>query len=501
MTKQQRLVLVVSILASFVAFLDSAIVNVALPSIQNDLGGGLSAQQWIVDAYLLTLGSFILIAGSLSDLFGRKKILNLGLLGFGIASLLCAIAPSSEFLIAARALQGVAGALLVPSSLALIIATFSGTAQGKAIGSWTAWTGIAFVIGPLLGGILVDSASWRWIFAINILPIAITLYLLKGVHVSKVEAKPKASVDFFGAALCAIGLGGPVFALIEQPRYGWGSPIIYLPLILGLLIFIVFLVYEKRAKHPMLPLSLFKNHNFSIGNVSTLLVYAGLSAGMFLIVLFLQQVAGYSALAAGLSLLPVTIILFFFSSRTGVLSAKFGPRLFMGFGPIIAGIGFLMMLKIPADLNYWTQLLPAILVFGAGLCLTVAPLTSTILGDVKKEQAGIASAVNNAVARIASLLAVAAVGAIVATQFNSSVTRIGQNIYTPRNLEKLKQAPLVITPPEGWAQSSDEIEAAKQLLSMASVDAFHAGITSVAVLLMAGGVISLIGIRNPSRVQ
>lgn len=489
--------LIVSILASFVAFLDSAIVNVALPSIQDDLGGGLSAQQWIVDAYLLTLGSFILIAGSLSDLLGRKKILNLGLFGFGIASLLCAIAPSSEFLIGARALQGVAGALLVPSSLALIIATFSGTEQGKAIGSWTAWTGIAFVIGPLLGGILVDSASWRWIFAINILPIAITLYLLKGVHVPKRESKPSSSVDFIGATLCAIGLGGPVFALIEQPRYGWSSPIIYMPLILGVLIFISFLFYEKRTKNPMLPLSLFKNHNFSIGNISTLSVYAGLSAGMFLIVLFLQQVAGYSALKAGLSLLPVTIILFLFSSRTGALSAKYGPRLFMGCGPIIGGIGFLMMLKIPADLNYWTQLLPGILVFGAGLCLTVAPLTATILGDVNKEQAGIASAVNNAVARIAGLLAVAAVGAIVASQFNASIDKLNNNYFSSNEVAVIKQAPLQTQPDISKANACSD--SGNQILTNASVAAFHTGLTSVAILLMTGGVISLIGIRNPAK--
>ena len=496
MTKQQRLVLVVSILASFVAFLDSAIVNVGLPAIQNDLGGGLSAQQWIVDAYLLTLGSFILIAGSLSDLFGRKKILNLGLIGFGITSVLCAIAPSNEFLIAARALQGISGALLVPSSLALIIATFSGAAQGKAIGSWTAWTGIAFIIGPLLGGILVDSASWRWIFAINVLPIAVTLYLLKGIKVPKREAERKASVDIIGAALCAVGLAGPVFALIEQPRYGWSDPIIYLPLILGVLIFVGFLVYENRIKNPMLPLSLFKNHNFSVGNVSTFLVYAGLAAGMFLIVVFLQQVSGYSALAAGLSLLPVTLILFLFSSRTGALSARHGPRMFMGFGPIIAGAGFLMMLGMPADVNYWTQLLPGILVFGAGLCLTVAPLTSTILGDVNKDQAGIASAVNNAVARIAGLLAVAAVGAIVATQFASSIDSINNNYFSSSDVEIIKQAPLQVKP-----DISDLGLNGKAIISDASVSAFHAGIISVAVLLIGGGVISLIGIKNPPRVQ
>ena len=297
MSKSQRLVLVVSILAAFVAFLDGAIVNVALPAIQRDLGGGLATQQWVVDAYLLTLGSLILIAGSLSDLLGRRKILSIGLWGFGIASLLCAVAPNATLLILFRALQGIAGALLVPSSLALIIATFSGPAQGKAIGTWTAWTGISFILGPLVGGFLVDQASWRWIFAINVLPIAVTLYLLKGVKIKRDETT-KTPIDYVGTLLTAVGLGSTVFALIEQQHYGWSSPLIYLPLIIGLALLAIFLAYENRTAHPMLPLSLFKNHNFSVGNVATLSVYAGLTASFFLLVVFLQQVAGYSALAA-----------------------------------------------------------------------------------------------------------------------------------------------------------------------------------------------------------
>lgn len=492
MTKQQRLVLVVSILASFVAFLDGAIVNVALPAIQRELGGGLSAQQWIVDAYLLTLGSFILIAGSLSDLLGRKKILTLGLLGFGVASLLCALAPNSTFLIIFRALQGIAGALLVPSSLAIIISTFKGPAQGKAVGTWTAWTGISFLIGPLLGGILVDTASWRWIFAINLLPIAVTLYLLRRVKIVKDE-RSKASVDITGSLLCALGLGGPVFALIEQPRYGWGNPLIYLPLVIGLALFIGFLLYEKRAKQPMLPLSLFRNRNFSVGNIATLGIYAGLSVATFLIVLFLQQVSGYSALAAGLSLLPVTIIMFLLSPRFGGLSAKYGPRLFMGLGPLIAGAGFLLIARLPAHFDYWTQLFPGIMVFGLGLSITVAPLTAAILGDVPPKEAGIASAVNNAVARVAGLLAVAAVGAIVAIQFGNALQH---NLCIPVSADSLaaaKQTPLETTPPKPYQHDANF----KAALTSASVSAFHTGIVTTAGLVMAGGVISLIGIKNP----
>lgn len=492
MTKQQRLVLVVSILASFVAFLDGAIVNVALPAISEDLGGGLAAQQWVVDAYLLTLGSLILIAGSLSDLIGRRRILRLGLIGFGIASLLCAFAPNSQFLIAARGLQGIAGALLVPSSLAMIISTFKGPAQGKAVGSWTAWTGISFIIGPLVGGLLIANGSWRWIFAINVIPIAFTLYLMARLTRAK-DVRSKVPIDIAGALTCAFGLGLTVFALIEQAHYGWASPTIYLPLLGGLILLGVFLFYESRAKHPMLPLDLFKNRNFSVGNVATVAIYAGLTAATFLLIVFLQQVAGYSALEAGLALLPVTLIMFFLSSRFGALAGKHGPRLFMGLGPIIAGLGFVMMLSVGADVDYWKDLLPAVLLFGFGLSVTVAPLTAAILGDVPPASAGIASAVNNAVARIAGLVAVAAVGVVLSAQFSNNLeqSKIAKNLQF--SVAEAKRSPLQTTPPEPYKQNV----AYKTALTEASVSSFHAGITTIAGLLVAGGIISLIGIKNP----
>ena len=416
MTKQQRLVLWISILASFVAFLDGSVINVALPAITAEFSSGLSVQQWVVDAYLITLGSLILVAGSLSDLFGRKRILELGLIGFAITSILCAVAPTSEFLIVSRGLQGIAGALLVPSSLALIISTFKGQAQGKAIGSWTAWTGISFIIGPLVGGLLVDAGSWRLIFAINIIPILVTLWLMRKLEIPE-KARSGTKLDVYGALLCAIGLGGTVYALIEQPNYGWSSPLIFIPLIIGLLSLAVFFWHERRTRHPMLPLGLFSVRNFAIGNLATLAIYAGLSLGTFIIAIFVQQVGGYSATEAGLALIPITLIMFFLSSRFGALAGKYGPRLFMALGPILGAIGFLAMLWVDSSVSYWA-LLPGIVIFGVGLSITVAPLTSAILGAIDDAQAGIGSAINNAVARIAGLLAIAAIGPIIGAQLD-----------------------------------------------------------------------------------
>ena len=303
----------------------------------------------------------------------------------------------------------------MPSSLALIISTFPKQAQGKAIGSWTAWTGISFVIGPLVGGFLVDAVSWRWIFAINLLPIAVTLYLLKLLDHTE-HIKRSTAIDTLGAVLCAIGLGGPVFALIEQPRYGGGDPLIYLSLGLGVALLAAFVYYESRNPRPMLPLSLFSVRNFSVGNVATLAIYGSLSIATFLIIIFLQQVAGYSAFRAGLALLPTTIIMFLLSPRIGALAGRLGPRVFMAAGPVIAGCGFLLMLRTGSQVNYWTQLLPGVLVFALGLLVTVAPLTAAILGDVESEHAGVASAVNNAVARIAGLITVAVAGVITGPQ-------------------------------------------------------------------------------------
>ncbi|WP_162242897.1 MFS transporter [Leifsonia sp. Root112D2] len=412
MTTLQRRVLLVAILASFVAFLDGSVINVALPAISRELGGGLPLQQWVVDAYLVTLGALILVAGSLSDVFGRQRVLRVGLVWFGLASLLCAVAPTGVFLVAARALQGVAGALLVPSSLAIIISSFSGAAQAKAIGQWTAWTGVAFVAGPLVGGVFVDTLSWRYVFAINVVPIVATLWLMRGLRGQDVRTGGR--IDYLGAILGAVGLGGAVFALIEQGQYGWAAPRVWIPLVIGLASLVAFVIVENRSAAPMLPFVIFRVHNFWVGNVATFLVYGALAFGPLIVTLYLQQVAGYPATAAGLALIPPTLVMLLLSSYFGGLAGRHGPRLFMALGPVVAACGFLtMMLMGRENVVYWTELLPGVLLFGLGLSMTVAPLTSAILGSISAAQAGIGSATNNAISRVAGLITVACAGVIV----------------------------------------------------------------------------------------
>jgi len=424
-------------------------VNVALPAIQDDLGGGLVLQQWVVDAYLLTLGSLLLVGGSLGDIFGPRRVFMLGIAAFGVTSVLCAVAPTGNALILARGLQGMAGAILTPAGLAVITTTFSGEERGAAIGAWTAWTGVAFVIGPLVGGWLITHGSWRWVFLINV-PIALATLALVAYAVTRREGgNERARVDVVGGVLCVLGLGGPVFALIEEPQRGWSDPLILVSFFGGLALLVVFVWWERRVEQPMLPLRLFAKRNFTYANIETVTVYAALSTLTFFLVLFLQQLAGYSPLKSGVTLVPITIVMFLLSPRFGRLSMRHGPRLFMGIGPLIAAVALLGLARLSPGFNYWTELLPPLLLFSVGLSMIVAPLTSTVLADAGPADAGIASGVNNAVARVAGLLGIAVVGAAIAGADNK--------------------------------------------LDLAG---FHMSMVITAGLLAAGGAIGLVGIRN-----
>jgi EmrB/QacA subfamily drug resistance transporter len=416
-----RLALWIAILASFVSFLDGTVVTVALPAIDRDLGGGLTTQQWVVDSYLITLGALILVAGALSDTFGRVAVLRAGLIGFGLASLAITVAPTALFLIVARTVQGIAGALLVPSSLALIMATFHDTKErARAIGTWTGATTVALLIGPVLGGVFVDTVSWRLVFLINVAPIAVTLVLLASfARLSAPQRRAQGSViDGLGALLCTLGLGLGAFALIESDRIGWHRPEIYLPASASALLLTWFVLHQRTAANPMLPLTLFKVRNFWAGNVATVLVYGALSISGFVITVYLQQGAGLSATLAGLASLPATVIMIVFSSKVGRWSGGTGPRWWMTAGPVVMAVGTLLLLTVAEQFNYWWQVLPSIVVFGAGLTMTVAPLTTAVLGSIDESHSGIASAVNNALARIAGLATVAALGAITAGSLN-----------------------------------------------------------------------------------
>jgi EmrB/QacA subfamily drug resistance transporter len=408
MIKSRRLVLLATILGSGVVFLDGTVVSLALPSISKDLNAGFSDLQWISDGYLLSLSSLLLLGGSLGDILGRKKMYLLGLYGFGGVSFLCGLAPNSESLIVLRILQGVFGALLIPGNLSIINTNFPMEERGRAIGLWSAWSAAIAAIGPLVGGYLIDIASWRWIFFINIPLIAACIILTKLAVKESVHENPR-KIDYRGSILAALGLSLITYSLIEGPVMHWNNAS-FIFLALGLVFMVTFLWMERYEIDPMVPHRLFKSRNFTAANLVTFMMYGALGGFMFALVIYLQTKMGYSAIKAGVSLIPVSFLLLFLSGRVGGWSTKYGPRIFMTIGPILAGLGILLVVNLQPGDSYITFLLPRVTLFGIGLSLMVAPLTTTVMTSVEQTSSGIASALNNVITRVAGLIVIALLG-------------------------------------------------------------------------------------------
>lgn len=402
-----RWVLTATVLGSALAAIDMTVVGIALPRIGREFGTGLTALQWVVTAYTLTLSGLLLVSGALGDRYGRRRVFLVGVVWFALASLLCAVAPGAGVLIAARALQGVGGSLLTPGSLAILQASFAPEDRGRAIGAWSGLGGMATAIGPFVGGWLVQAVSWRLIFLIN-LPLAALVVLVAWRHVPE-SHDPQASgrVDIAGGVLVTLGLVGVTYGLIEGSSAGWTSAAVLGALGGGVALLALFVWWQRKAAHPMLPLELFASAQFTATNVVTFVVYGALGGTLFLLPIALQQVSGYTALEAGLSLLPLTLIMLALAARSGALAARIGPRLQMSVGPVLVGLGLALFVRVGRGGDYLTEVLPAVVVLGLGLATTVAPLTATVLAAAPARNAGMASAVNNDVARVAGLIAVA----------------------------------------------------------------------------------------------
>lgn len=418
-TASGRWVVVATALGSGMAAIDATVVGIALPSIGRDLHTSLDSLQWVVSGYTLVLGALLLPAGALADRYGRRRIFLIGVVWFTVASAICAVAPGPSALIGLRVLQGVGAALLTPASLAIIEASFDEDGRGRAVGAWSALSGVATAAGPLLGGYLIAAASWRWIFVINV-PLGVLVLLVSIRHVGESRDPAAGSgIDVAGAVLVVITLVGITYGLIEGPALGWTRPGVLMMLVLGVVAAVVFVLVEKRVPDPMLPLHLLGDRQFIVTNGVTFVVYAALGGALFLFPVVLQVVAGYTPLESGMALLPLTAIMLGLSARSGRLASRIGPRLQMSVGPVIVGVGLVMLSRVTSNHWYPTGALPAVVVFGLGLAITVAPLTATALGALGPEHAGLASAVNNGVARIGGLLAVAALPAMAGITGNS----------------------------------------------------------------------------------
>jgi EmrB/QacA subfamily drug resistance transporter len=499
-SREKQLTLLAAVLGTSVVFLDASVTSVALPAIRSDLGGGLAGQQWVTNAYLLTLSSLLLIGGSLGDVLGQKRVLMVGVGGFGLTSALCAVASSIPELCVFRSMQGACGALVTPTALAVIIHVFPEDERAKAIGTWTALSSIVGVIGPFIGGVLIAAGSWRLIFLLNAPLVLVTLVLIARGVPQSASVGSGGRLDFLGALLAAVALSGSVFAVTEQPARGWSTLVIG-SLAIGILGAIAFVAHEARARAPMLPLSLFRERNFTIGNVATLTAYLGLGGVIFLLPVFLQEVSGYSPVQAGLALLPVTSLMIVFSRRFGALADRIGSRVLISLGALVASGGLLLLARVDQRADYLSEVLPALLVFGLGLAMLVAPLTATVLGAVEEDHAGVAAAVNTTLSRVAQLFAVAVLGAVVSIAFASHVdATLRPTALDPAGraaISRAKRQPLGSPSLTGVPPGERVLLGAT--FEDASVHAFRVADVIAAVLVASGGLIALAGIRNPRR--
>ncbi len=493
-------VLVATILGSSMAFIDGTVVNVALPVLQTDLKATATDVQWVVEAYSLFLAALILVGGSLGDHFGRRRIFAIGVSLFTVASVLCGIAPGANFLIFARAIQGIGGALLVPGSLAIISASFDSKQRGRAIGTWSGFTAITSAVGPVLGGALVQYASWRWVFFINVPIAVIVLFVLFWrVPESRNEAlSDHASLDWWGALLATLGLGGIVFGLIESNNLGFSNVLVLISLGIGAVALIAFVLVEARSVSPMLPLNLFRSRTFSGANVLTLLLYAALGGSLYYVPFNLIRVQGYSPTAAGAANLPLIVILFLLSRWSGGLVTRYGAKLPLIIGPLIAALGFALFALPGIGGSYWTTFFPASVVLGIGMAVSVAPLTTAVMGAVDTRYAGTASGVNNAVSRTAGLIAIAVFGIVVLAIFSTSLVSNLSVLHLPADIQNaimLQQNKLVaIDIPAGLSNATHG--AVQQAISESFITSFRVVMLSAAALALCSSLSSLLLIEG-----
>jgi len=503
----KRWILIAAVLGSGIVFLDSTVVNVALPRIGRDLPrlflGVLEGQSYVYNAYLLTLSALLILAGAINDFYGRKRTFLLGLLGFGVTSALCGFAPNMELLVLFRVLQGATGALLVPGSLALLTANFSGEEQGRAFGTWAGASGATTILGPLIGGVLVDTISWRAAFFINVPLVIVAAWATwKNVPESRDELATS-QFDWIGAAIVALSVGGLAFGTIYGQQRDWRDPLGYVALAVGVGATVVLPFWMRSARHPLIPLELFRSRNFTVTNISTLLIYGSLYVTFYYVGLFQQGTLGYAAAAAGAAGIPGTLFLIFFSSRFGSLAAKYGPRIFMAVGPAIMAVGVLWFVRVPPSstpwklepgnlatyvppASYFIDFLPGLVIFGIGIMVMVAPLTTALMTSVPVRNSGLGSAINNAISRVGPQLAGALIFVFLTNTFYSTLASLVPGLDVTSESFRSQVSPLN-TPPD-----PNLVAAVRD----ASTSSFHLAMVIGTALLVAGAIVNAVGIRN-----